>query len=466
MITLDKKILTYALNEKKILLQLQTRVSEDYFLPEIKPFYILVQKCFKKFNEIPTARILSEQGGKQWDEEKENLYREIIGLEYDAKEFPADLEQFKVRYNTQVLLKFGQNVFKDNWDGKSFKNLEEANTLLRKTLGSVGNIYSDHAFKEGDLSSTVPEAWNAYKEIRDNPDINRGVHLGLREFDRLTNGLQKSELMLVGGESSSGKSALCMQMALNAWRGNNVVPSTVYECENMTFDDSGVNTIFITIEMPFESLRRRIDCSLGGISLTNLRDGKLTEIEIEKFKAVLLFQKRYPKKFHIIDIPRGCTMSQIESKFIEKNIECPISLVVIDYISLMMPEKDEGIDHLNLGRIAEEMHEFCRQYQISVISPVQLNRPPKAIGSNETEAPDQNRIGRSLMLVQNANIVLSIRTRKDEYLKPDMQVYISKLRDGERGVFVLHKRLDRMQIYDDVPGWSPEAYNVLDGYKD
>lgn len=462
---LDKKILAYALSEKRIVLQLQTAITADYLHPEAQIFYRLLMLCFEKFRELPTPKVMEEQGGAIWNDDLAAIYSDILSVVYDSREFPSDLEKLKVRYNTQLLLKLGKEVFRDNWDGENFKDLGAANKDLRRLVGNIDGIYGNRIFKEGSLSDTVLEAWNNYKTARDNPESIKGIRLGFREFDRITNGIQPSELMLIGGESSSGKSALCMQMALNAWRGNNNVPETVSKTDKMEFDDSGANVLFFTIEMPYNNLRRRVDCSLAGINMYSLRDGKLTSEETERFKAALKFQKQYHKQFHIVDVPRGCTMAQIESKYIEKCFEYQPDLVVIDYISLMTPDRDEGSDWLNLGRIAEQMHEFCRLYNIAVISPVQLNRPPKNKDGSEPEAPDQHRVGRSVMLTQNANILLNIRTRKDEYLRPDMEVHIGKMRDGEKGAFVLHKRLDIMRIYDDVPGWTPEEYNVMDGYE-
>ncbi|MFA5048791.1 MAG: DnaB-like helicase C-terminal domain-containing protein [Patescibacteria group bacterium] len=462
---LDKKILAYVLGEKRIALQLQTIITTDYLHPEAQIFYRLLMLCFEKFRELPTPKVMEEQGGVIWNEQLSAVYTEIITISYDVREFPSDLDKLKTRYNTQLLLKLGKNIFRENWDGKKFTDLSSANKDLRRIVGNIDGIYSNRVFKEGSLAETVVEAWNNYKIARDNPELTRGIHLGLREFDKITNGLQPAELMLIGGESSSGKSALCMQMALNAWCGTNVISSTIAEAEKMEFNDSGINVLFFTIEMPYANLRRRIDCSLAGIQLYNLRDGKLTLEETERFKAALKFQRRYHKHFHIVDVPRGCTMAQIESAYIEKCFEYQPDLIIIDYISLMTPDRDEGSDWLNLGRLAEQMHEFCRQYNIAVISPVQLNRPPKQHDGGEPPSPDQHRVGRSIMLTQNANILLNIKTRKDEHLRPDMEVYISKMRDGEKGAFVLHKRLDIMRIYDDVPGWAPETYNVMDGYE-
>ena len=463
---LDAKILAYALNEKRITLALQATISADYLHPSYQVFYKLLMQCFERYHELPTPKVMAEEGGAVWENNNlAEMYSTIQSVSYNAKEFPSDLEKLKQRYNEQLLLKFGKETYRENWDGKQFSNLRSANIGLKKLVAGIDAIYGNRIYKEGALSETAVEAWLEYRSRRDNPDIARGIHLGFREFDRITNGLQKHELMLIGGESSSGKSALAMQMGLNAWRGNNEVPGNFNQSHEMEFDDSGVNVLFFTIEMPYSALRRRSDASLAGVPLYSIRDGCLSSEETERFKAALEYQRRYHKQFHIVDIPRGCTIAQIESKYIEKTHEYEPELIIVDYLSLLTPDKEQGSDWLNLGRSAEQLHEFCRTYNIAMISPVQLNRPPKQRDGGEPPSPDQHRVGRSIMLTQNSNILLNIKTRKDEHLRPDMHIEIAKMRDGERGAFILHKRLDIMRIYDDVPGWTPEEYNVLDGYE-
>jgi replicative DNA helicase len=411
-----------------------------------------------------------KMSSKVWDDDMAQLYAEALKVQIDTKEFPADLEKLKLRYNGQLLLKFGKSVFQENYDGKGFKDIDEANAAIKQLATGIDSIYKNKVFKEGALSETASDAWSSYKQVKENPSSAKGIHLGFREFDRITNGIQKSELMLIGGESSSGKSALCMNMAINAWLGSNKVPESASDMPT-EFAEDGRNVLFFSIEMPYEPMRRRCDACIAGVPLYGIRDGTLTLEEEDKFKTALKFQKKYPKQFHILDIPRGCTMSMIESKFIDKCHEYNPDLIVIDYISLMTPDKEQGSDWLNLGRLAEQMHEFCRTYEVAVISPVQLNRPPKHNGKNgfDPPPPDQHRVGRSIMLTQNANILLNIETRKDEELKPDMIIRIAKMRDGEKGGFVLHKRLDIMRLYDDVPGWTPEEYNSdddQDGYEE
>jgi replicative DNA helicase len=463
---LDKKILAYGLMEKRILLDLQTSVPIEYMHADAQPFYTTMLACFKRYKEIPTVSVIKSFGGEKWEDSFGEIYSDVLKLDIDPREFPVDLEKLKTRYNGQILLQFGKEVFQENWDGKSFEDLRKANAALKKVSSSIDAIHRHKIFKEGSLSETAGEALGDYQRIKENPELARGIHLGFREFDRITNGIQTSELLLIGGESSAGKSALAMNMGLNAWRGSNEIPESIYDMPT-SFVNDGANILLFSIEMPYIPMRRRCDACIAGIPLYGIRDGTLTEDEEKRFRAALEFQKNYSKQFHILDIPRNCTMSMIESKFIDKCHEYHPDLIIVDYISLMTPDKEQGSDWLNLGRLAEQMHEFCRTYEVSVISPVQLNRPKGANGKNgggfDPPPPDQHRVGRSIMLTQNSNILLNIETRKDEETRPDMIIKIAKMRDGEKGAFVLHKRLDIMRVYDDIPGWEPQLYEESEG---
>jgi replicative DNA helicase len=313
-------------------------------------------------------------------------------------------------------------------------------------------LESEQTYKEGTVSATAEDAREEYIGRKENPEKYAGLKTGFTEFDRITNGLQPAELILIGGESSSGKSALSMCIAANCWLGSNSIPSSV-GAPVREFATDGANVVYFTVEMPFNPFRRRLDACLAEVPLYGLRDGTLTPEEENRYYASLEFQKLYPKQFYIVDIPRGCTVSQIEAKYLELMYDFVPELVVVDYISLMKVQTDSESDWLSLGRIAEMLHEFCRTYNIPCISPVQLNRPK----AGSDALPDQFRVGRSIMLPQNCNIMLNIQTRPDEPMLPDMCVNIAKMRDGERGAFVLYKRFDLMKLYNEPQDWFPEA---------
>jgi len=458
---LDIKVLAYGLSEKRLLLNIQAAVTPEYFQNTYQSFYKLLARCFDKYKEVPTLRVMEEQGSGAWNESFARIYSDALNVAIDPKELPPDLEKLKIRYNAQVVLKLGKEIFQENWNGQNFKSLEEANRLLKKTVTNIDSIYGNKTFREGSLSETAIDTWNEYRKVKENPELARGVHIGLREFDRITNGIQNAELLLIGGEPGSGKSTLAMNAAVNAWLGDNKVPGTPAEItSDCLVSETGKNVLYFTLEMPYKAQRRRIDACVAGVPLYGIRDGTLTPAEEERFKASLKFQKVYDKQFHVVDIPRGCTVTYIESKYVEKCYEFKPDLVVVDYISLMAPDEDQGSDWLNLGRIAEQLHEFCRAYNVPVISPVQLTRPQRQSNKKEDmpNVADQSRVGRSFMLVQNANIILNIEKRPDEDTRRDMVIRIAKMRDGETTSFILHKRLDMMRIYDDLPEWTPEEY--------
>lgn len=461
--SVDHRILGYLLSEKSMTLKILDRVPDKFLDPKYRDFYGIIQRCVKKYNELPTIRMVKDDA--EWKDEYEDLYKlarcynETEG--YDPADMELDVEKIKERHNANEILKFGRDVFKNNFDGKGFRDLDDANKKLRKLVAEIDSIKISKTYKEGSLKSTVDEAKEEYENRKTNPSAAQGIKVGMREFDRITNGLQPAELVLIGGESSAGKSALAMNMAINAWRGSNPYPEDREWVDQKNYALDGVNVMYFTIEMPFSPLRRRVDACLAGVPLYGLRDGNLSAEEEMKYESALEFQKNYPKEFYMVDIPRGCTVGQIEAKYIELLYEFPPELVIVDYVSLMKLDIDDGQDWLNLGRLAEMLHEFCRTYYIPCITPVQLNRP-KQHGGNPA-MPDQHRVGRSIMLPQNCNIMLNIDSRPDENTRPDMSINIAKMRDGEKGAFTLHKRLDMMRIYDDVPGWTTEDYEVDDG---
>jgi len=405
---------------------------------------------------VPTERVLSTAAGQAWDEGLAAISRAVQDTVVDVREYPVDLEQFKARHNDRLIRRAGEEIFKNNFADGRFSDLEAANRVMRDTVAKIAQIHKAEVFREGTLGGTAEDAWKEYQRIEADPSTASGIHLGFSEFDRITNGLRPSEVLLIGGQSGTGKSALAMNMAVNAWLNGNRVP----EDPDAAMDgfQPGRSLVYFTIEMPFDALRRRLHACLAGISLYGVRDGTLTSEEKRRYQAALKFMRAYPWDFHIIDIPRGATMQHVESKYLEycqDNPERPPQLVVIDYISLMEPDEEKGSDWLNLGRIAEQFHEFGRVHEVPSISPVQLNRPPK--NGQPALRPDQERIARSSMLVDNATIVITIDKRKDAHLQKDMKVHIIKMRDGEQSVLVLQKRLDIMRLMDDVD-WDPADY--------
>jgi replicative DNA helicase len=148
---------------------------------------------------------------------------------------------------------------------------------------------------------------------------------------------------------------------------------------------------------------------------------------------------------------KGATPREIELKYLEIcETRGKPDLVIIDYIGIMNPNEPGDSDWLALGKVAAELHEFARVYEISVITGSQVNRPKEGKVSYGTD-----RIARSDTITHNANIIIQIDCREDEYTRTDMPLFIIKCRDGEKGAFILSKDFKKMKVID----ISAETFN-------
>jgi replicative DNA helicase len=441
--TLDKKILSLALNDKKYAMELADATTHRYYDFKIQWLFVALIHYFKDPNikSIPSRDMIKEYTGDDARAEKYlELYDEVKGINTDPSEFNWMLEKLRLRYNDKV-----QKETKDKIDelvrrtSPSKERVEKINALIKQSVVEIDSIRKRNTYKEGSLRDSATERAKRYEYLEAHPEEARGIMTGFSTFDRITNGLHAGEFMIVAGDTGTGKSIMMHNIAANAYLGKNKPFS-----DPKDWDDSGRNVLLFSLEMPKETMERRIDSCMAEIYSNHIRDGLLNKDDRQKYLKVLKFQKNYPKNFHIVDMPKGATAREIELKYLEI---CETSfrpdLVVVDYLGIMTSNDSVGSDWQDLGVISAELHEFARVYEVSVLTGSQVNRT-----KDGAERYDTSRIARSSMIPNNANIVLQIGCRQDEYLRTDMPIYIVKMRDGERNQFTLSKDFAKMKVID------------------
>jgi replicative DNA helicase len=110
----------------------------------------------------------------------------------------------------------------------------------------------------------------------------------------------------------------------------------------------------------------------------------------------------------------------------------------------MSPNESGDSDWLSLGIIAAELHELARVYEIPIVTGSQVNRPKDP----SRQEYSTRRVARSDMLTNSANVIVQIACRENEDTRTDMPIYITKMRDGEKGYFVLSKNFAKMKVVD------------------
>lgn len=434
----DLKILNWLLqgpvSYNKVGREIDSELLKESFLPQYKVIYEKIFDYFSKYKTPPSYEVLSQFAE---DEMQDYLINEIKETNCEESEISFYLDKIKERFNVYLAKKLSE------FDQE--ESIDDFNQKLVKTAAKIDRLRKSSVFAEGNLTDSVLERLNNYDYIVANPDLASGVKSGFKDIDDYTNGIKKSELMLIVGASSGGKSLLMMNYAVNAWLGSNV-PS---DPSKWKFDN-GVNVLYFTLEMSKSQMEQRIDACMAEIRHFGLTRGSLTNEEKEKWVSSLSFQKQYNKHFYIVDMPRGSRMLDIEARYETIRAEFQPDLVVIDYLGIMSPNHSSGSDWQDLGQVAAELHEFCRNKNIAVLSAAQKKAKDK---KSKDKSNDLEDVGRSLMIAQNCNIMLLIESREDEALKSDAIIHVVKNRDGARGPVRLYKNFEKSKFTSITDNW-------------
>jgi replicative DNA helicase len=355
------------------------------------------------------------------------------------------VEQLKHRLNKKII----KNIVEEYSEDDEF-DLKEFNKNIFAATNKIERLSRKSILNEGLLSNSVEERIAEYSYAERHPNQISGVFSGYKEIDDMTFGIKDSELMIISGASSSGKSLLMMNMAINAWMGSNIPGEWTQDTEII---NNGKNILYITLEMSKRQMEQRIDSNIANIRHKALSRGLMDTNEKQRWAKSLEFQKAYDKKFYIVDMPRGTKTIEIEARYDALISEFKPELVCIDYLGIMSPNKDYGSDWLDVGQVGADVHELCRRKNIPIISAAQRKAKNKSL---KTQTNDIEDVGRSKILGDSANILLLIETRDDEMLREDMIVHVVKNRDGAKGAVKLIKDFATSKIADCPDNWTSD----------
>lgn len=451
---LDLVILKTLVTNKKHALDFVQEADIKLFSSEVFHFANLAVSYIRTYKDLPTQRVMVEklQKGNNANliEHVKKVWGQLESLDYNDREYKHDLELFKKRFAERQITEM-----KDKLSKLDPGSIDVGKTVIdmQKTLQSIKALNHVKAYERKTLKEAVPIFREEYNAKMEDPHFDQGIRTGYSYFDSVTDGLRPGELILIGGESGAGKSMLLMNMAIQLWLQNNTTDMT----ENF---GPGQSVLYFSLEMPFKPCLNRVLSRLSGNPSKKIRNATLNNDEAQKLKKALKFIQNYPHQFEIVDIPRGATMESMELIFEEARAFYDPKIIVIDYLGLMDYDGPDMEDWLKLGKIAEKIHEFARVHNLIVLSAIQLNR-----GKGGKEAEDKiglHRIGRSALIMQNANIGVQIETRPNEKAFPDMYYHLIKNRDGELGKGKLIKNLAAGTLLDEKIDEDPTTFEMRD----
>ncbi len=267
-----------------------------------------------------------------------------------------------------------------------------------------------------------------------------GVPTGFTDFDNMTAGLQASDLIIVAGRPSMGKTAFAVNLA-----------------EHAVMKDEGAVLIF-SMEMPSESLAMRILSSMGRIEQQRLRSGQLEDDDWPRLSSAISMMSS--KKLLIDD---SGALSPFEVRARARRVARAyggLGLIVIDYLQLMRVPGHSEHRASEISEISRSLKALARELNVPVVVLSQLNR---GLEQRPEKRPVMSDLRESGAIEQDADLIVFIYRdevyHKDSNDKGTAEIIIGKQRNGPIGTV----RLTFLGQYSRFENYSADS-RAMEGF--
>ncbi|MFH1358007.1 MAG: replicative DNA helicase [bacterium] len=241
-----------------------------------------------------------------------------------------------------------------------------------------------------------------------------GIATGFKDFDQLTAGLQKSDLIIIAGRPSMGKTAFAMNIVENACRTMNAKAAV------------------FSLEMSKESLMMRLLTSQARIDASRVRTGNLDESDWPKLLAAAETMSNL--QIYIDDQPAQNTLEvRAKARHLAKTVG-GLDIILIDYMQLMQAAGKHQSREQEISEISRSLKALAKDLSVPVIAISQLNR---SLESRQNKRPMMSDLRESGAIEQDADLIGFVY--RDEVYNPDTpdkgmaEVIIGKQRNGAIG---------------------------------
>ena len=233
-----------------------------------------------------------------------------------------------------------------------------------------------------------------------------GIDTGFTDMNKLLGGLHPSDLIILAGRPSMGKTALATNMAFNCAR------ALAREDEDAFARNEKPRSVgFFSLEMSAEQLAMRLLASACGIASTKLQRGELTRDEFQSLSEQSRELSRLP--FHIDDTP-ALSIGALRSRARRLKRVHNLAVLVVDYLQLVRPTASNGQANRvqEVSEITQGLKAIAKELNIPVIALSQLSR---AVEQRDDKRPQLADLRESGSIEQDADLVMFVY-REEYYL--------------------------------------------------
>lgn len=267
------------------------------------------------------------------------------------------------------------------------------------------------------ISKILTEAVDRIDQLFRSKSSITGVATGFVDLDEKTSGLQPSDLVIIAGRPSMGKTSFAMNIAENAAVGHKV-PVAIF-----------------SMEMPGSQLAIRMMSSLGRINAHRMRTGKLDDDDWPRLTSAVSLLNEAP--IFIDDTP-GLTPLDLRARARRIKREHGLGMIIVDYLQLMQSGESEENRATEISGITRSLKGLAKELSVPVVAMSQLNR---SVEQRNDKRPVMSDLRESGAIEQDADLILFIY--RDEVYNPDSpekgkaEIIIGKQRNGPIGTVAL-----------------------------
>ena len=261
-----------------------------------------------------------------------------------------------------------------------------------------------------------------------------GVYSGFKDLDKLTNGFQPSDLIIVAARPSMGKSSFCLNIATHA-AVEEKIPVAVF-----------------SLEMAKEQLVERMLASESLVDLHRFRQGKLLEEDFSKLSYAVGILGQAP--IWIDDTP-GINLLEIRSKARRLKAEHDIGMFIIDYLQLIQAPRATENRQAEISFISRSLKGLARELKTPVVALSQLSRAPEQRGGDRrpmlSDLRDSGAIEQDadlVLFIYRAEMYRSVMEKDADMREGTAEVNLAKHRNGPTGTITLAFRKECTRFAD------------------
>lgn len=415
----EKAVLGAILIENEVLnLVLEILDVNDFYRETHRIIFKAMLELYEKHEAIDLITLVDSL-------KKDNKLDAVNGIAYVTALPSAIATAANVQYHAKIvyeksvlrkLINVSSEIASKAYEGSEELALQLDNAEKKILDIATKKNTNDYKLAENMLMGMVEH----FQLLTENKGNATGIPTGFYDLDRLTSGLQPSDLIILAARPSMGKTAFAL----------NLVQNITLRSHKEKTEKKPYSVAFFSLEMSAEQLLQRMICSEAQIDSQRLRSGELVAEDWSKIWNVCDVMTN--AKIAIDDTP-GISAMEMRSKARKIKSDFGLDLIVVDYLQLMQGsgKKNPENRQQEVSEISRSLKALARELNVPVIALSQLSR---SVEARQVKRPMLSDLRESGSLEQDADLVAFLY--REDYYNPETEnkniteLIIAKNRNG------------------------------------